>query len=279
MDVLRTGVSALGCLEQEILPGSTVAIANRLIACMPTMLFYWDQYHRQQAIDVHSDEMTMAGYLYRLLHKNKPDELHYRALDVSLILYAEHEFNASTFSARVTASTLSDFYSAVVSAIGTLRGPLHGGANEAAMRLIQSYTDVKDAKQAITRKIDNKELIMGFGHRVYREGDPRSPIIKQWAERLAAYHKDNIYMPVAACIETLMREKKNILPNLDFYSSIVYHFCGMPTVFFTPLFVISRISGWSAHIMEQRKNNKLIRPLSNYIGPEERAYVPIDKRG
>jgi len=279
MDVLRTGVSALGCVEQEILPGSTVAIANRLIACMPTMLFYWHQYHRQKNIDICVDELTTAGYLYRLLHKKTPDQEHCRALDVSLILYAEHEFNASTFAARVTASTLADFYSAVVSAIGTLRGPLHGGANEAAMQLIQSYADVKQAEHGIKSKIANKELIMGFGHRVYRNGDPRSPIIKQWAKRVAALHQDTTYIAVAERIETLMREQKNIMPNLDFYSSIVYHFCGMPTVFFTPLFVMSRITGWSAHIMEQRQHNKLIRPLSNYTGPEKRTYIPISQRG
>lgn len=279
MDVLRTAVSALGCIEYETFSGSAVSIANRLIACMPTMLIYWYQYHHRESTDSHIEETTTAGYIYHLLHRKKPDKEHARALDVSLILYAEHEFNASTFAARVTASTLSDFYSAVVSAIGTLRGPLHGGANEAAMQLINSYDNPKQAEEGIKTLIANKQLVMGFGHRVYRHGDPRSPIIKHWAKCLAELHGDTTLIPVAERIEKVMLEQKNIMPNLDFYSSIVYRFCEIPIAFFTPIFVMSRITGWAAHIMEQRQNNKLIRPLSEYIGPSQKKYIPIEKRG
>lgn len=280
VDVLRTGCSALGSFEPESPPHDQYAIANRLLACFPSMLLYWYHYHLNGTkIELVTDDESIAGYFLHLLHRKKADELHRRALDVSLILYAEHEFNASTFAARVTTATLSDMYSAIVSAIGTLRGPLHGGANEAAMDLIERFHTPDAAEAGVREMLAQKALIMGFGHRVYTTSDPRSNIIKNWSKKLSEHAKDTTLYPVSERIEKLMWDEKKLFPNLDFYSASTYHFCGIPTSMFTPLFAIARISGWAAHITEQRTNNKLIRPTSEYIGPEPRPYVPLEKRG
>lgn len=280
MDVLRTGVSLLGALEEKknLFPKD---LADRLIASTPTMLMYWYQFHlnnvRLEASK--SDEETIAGYFLELLHDKKPSEEVRKAVDVSLILYAEHELNASTFAARVTASTLSDFYSAIVSAISALRGPLHGGANEEAMRLISSFKTPAEAEKSIRKMLAEKAKIMGFGHRVYKISDPRSDIIKAWSQKLSKQVYDGFFYDISERIEKVMHEEKKLFPNLDFYSATTYHFCGIPTLLFTPVFVMSRLTGWSAHVIEQYANNRLIRPLANYIGPSPRAFVPIEKRG
>lgn len=281
MDVLRTGVSMLGTLECESDKYTNHEISDRLVACMPSILMYWYKFHKDGTkIETWStEERTIAGYFLNLLHGKKPDEDTRRCVDVSLILYAEHEFNASTFAARVTASTLSDFYSAIVSAIGTLRGPLHGGANEEAMHLIEKFKTPEEAKTAVLDMLAKKEKIMGFGHRVYTTSDPRSDIIKSWSEKLAANAHDSHLYPVSEVVEKLMWEEKKLFPNLDFYSASAYHFCGIPTPLFTPIFVLSRITGWCAHVLEQRANNRLIRPEATYVGPEPRAYVPLADRG
>lgn len=279
MDVLRTGCSLLGTLEPEDDFSQQVDIADRLLASFPSMLLYW--YHFSQSgsrINLMSHEESLAGHFLSLLHGTKPDELFRRALDVSLILYAEHEFNASTFAARVTAATLSDFYSAITSAIGTLRGPLHGGANEAAMALIEQYDTPDAAETGLREMLANKELVMGFGHRVYTSQDPRSDIIKAWSKKLAQARGNTKLYPVSERIESLMRSEKNLFPNLDFYSASAYHFAGIPTAMFTPVFVISRVTGWAAHVFEQRANNKLIRPSAEYQGPANLTYIPLEQR-
>ena len=280
MDVLRTGCSMLGTLEPEGEGHSQLDVADRLIASFGSMLAYWYHFHTHgKRIETVSDEDTIAGHFLQLLHGKKPDDKQRRVLDVSLILYAEHEFNASTFTGRVIISTMPDFYSAITGAIGALRGPLHGGANEAAMELIEKFSNPDEAEKGILVMLDKKAKIMGFGHRVYRDRDPRSDVIQQWAKELAEQHGDKRLYPVAERIDQVMRREKNLFTNLDFYSAIAYHFCGIPTPMFTPLFVISRTSGWAAHIFEQRADNRLIRPTADYIGPDERPYVPIEKRG
>ncbi len=280
MDVLRTGCSMLGTLEPESKQYKQQDVADRLIASTPSMLLYWYQFHRTgKRIKTISDENSIAGHFLYLLHDKKPSENHLRALDVSLILYAEHEFNASTFAARVTTSTESDFYSAIVAGIGTLRGPLHGGANEAAMDLISRFKNPEEAERGIHTMLANKNKIMGFGHRVYKISDPRSDIIKEWSKKLSERAEDGYLYPISERIEKVLWDEKHLFPNLDFYSATAYHFSGIPTPMFTPLFVMSRISGWSAHIIEQRSDNRLIRPDGNYIGPNPRDYVPLDKRG
>ncbi|AHE67218.1 bifunctional 2-methylcitrate synthase/citrate synthase [Legionella oakridgensis] len=279
MDVLRTGCSLLGNLEPEDNFSQQHDIADRLLAIFPGMLCYWYAYHQGREISGESDEQSTGGHFLALLHGKKPPKLHRDMMNVSLILYAEHEFNASTFAARVTAATLSDFYSSITSAIGTLRGPLHGGANEAAMELIQRFKTPDEAEQQLMVMLENKAKIMGFGHRVYKDCDPRSDIIKAWSKKLAKSQDDLLLYKISERIEEVMRREKKLFPNLDFYSASAYHYCGIPTSLFTPIFVISRITGWSAHVFEQRADNRLIRPTSEYIGPEPRPYIAIDSRG
>ena len=279
MDVLRTGCSLLGGLEPEISCDQQLAKAERLLACLPSMLLYWYRFsHDGIQIDFESSQPSMAGYFLEKLHDRKPSELHIRAMDVSLILYAEHEFNASTFTARVCTATLSDIFSAITAAIGTLRGPLHGGANEAAMELIERFQTPDEAEAGIMEMLTNKSLIMGFGHRVYTISDPRSDIIKTWAKRLSEESEDDVLFPVSQRIEEIMWREKNLFPNLDFYSASAYHFLGIPTPMFTPIFVLSRVSGWCAHVFEQRANNRLIRPGAEYIGPDETPYIALEER-
>ena len=279
MDVLRTGCSMLGTLEPERDFARQLDVADRLIAAFPTMLLYWHKYATQQRrIATATPEPSTAGHFLHLLHGAKANDLHERAMDASLILYAEHEFNASTFTARVCAATLSDFHSAVTAAIGTLRGPLHGGANEAAMELIEQFDSPQAATRAVKAMLDRKEKIMGFGHAVYRTSDPRSAVIKAWAKKLGADAGDRVLYPVSEAIEALLWEQKKLFPNLDFYSAPAYHFMGIPTPLFTPIFVCSRVAGWAAHVIEQRANNRLIRPTADYVGPESRPYLPIDER-
>lgn len=279
MDVLRTGCSALGCLEPEGQGRDQYQVADRLLTLFPSILLYWLQFHKLgRRIETQTDDQSMAGHFLHLLQGKPADDLHVRALDASLILYAEHEFNASTFATRITTSTLADFHSAITSGIGTLRGPLHGGANEEAMRLIQRFNTPDEAETGLMEMLKAKQLVMGFGHRVYKTSDPRSGVIKAWAKKLAAISGDTRIYAVSERIESVMWREKKLFPNLDFYSAAAYHFCGIPTSLFTPIFVIARTSGWSAHIMEQRSNNRLIRPTAEYIGPSPRPFVPIENR-
>ena len=279
MDVLCTACSFLGTIEQENSNFSGAAIADRLLAIFPSCLMYW--YHFQHAgkrIDTNTPTDSIAGHFLYLLTGQAPKPLVQRVLDVSLILYAEHEFNASTFAARVTTATGSDFYSAICSAIGTLRGDLHGGANEKAMELIEQFDSPEAADKGLRRMLQEKKLIMGFGHRVYSKSDPRSDIIKKWSKQLADDCHDQRLYPVSERVEKIMWDEKSLFPNLDFYSASAYHFCGIPTPMFTPVFVFARTAGWAAHILEQRANNKLIRPDAEYIGPEPKQFVLIEQR-
>lgn len=280
MDVLRTGCSFLGTIEPENDCSQQYEIADRLLALFPGMMCYWYAYHfKDQELSGYSDETTVGGHFLALLQGKKPSTIEVDMMNVSLILYAEHEFNASTFAARVTAATLSDFYSAVTSAIGTLRGPLHGGANEAAMELIERFKNADDAEAGLKHMLANKEKIMGFGHRVYTTCDPRSDIIKKWSFRLGEEQNNLDLYHISERIEEVMWSEKKLFPNLDFYSASAYHYCDIPTPLFTPIFVMSRITGWSAHIFEQRADNKLIRPTSEYIGPDSRVFPALETRG
>lgn len=280
MDVLRTGVSLLGNFEPETKGTDKYEIADRLIACMGSILLYWHKFHElHEAPSLDTQEESIAGHILHLICDCAPSHIQRSCMNTSLILYAEHEFNASTFTVRTIASTLPDFYSAICGGIGALRGPLHGGANEYAMELIQRFKTPEEAEQGILEMLNNKELIMGFGHRVYTTSDPRSAIIKKWACELSEQANDSHIYPVAERIEQVMWREKKLFPNLDFYSAVAYHFCGIPTQLFTPLFVMSRIVGWSAHLIEQRANNKLIRPISHYTGPESRTWIALENRG
>jgi 2-methylcitrate synthase len=281
MDVLRTGCSMLGTLEPEKNFSQQRDIADRLLAVFPSVLLYWHHFaHNGRRIGTEdNDEDTVGGHFLHLLHGRAPNSLQRRAMNVSLILYAEHEFNASTFNARVCAATLSDFYSAITGAIGTLRGPLHGGANEAAMELIERFDTPAEAAHGVREMLARKDKIMGFGHAVYREYDPRNAAIKALAKELSQAVGDTRLFAVSEAIEQVMWDEKKLFPNLDFYSACVYHFMGVPTPLFTPIFVMSRVAGWSAHVIEQRANNRLIRPKADYVGPAPRPYVPIEQRG
>jgi 2-methylcitrate synthase len=279
MDVMRTGCSFLGNIEPEGDFSNEMDIAERLLAIFPSILLYWYRYsHDNVRIDTETDDDSIGGHFLHMLHGEAPDELSARVMDVSLTLYAEHEFNASTFTARVAASTLTDMHSCITAAIGSLRGPLHGGANEAAMEMIEQYSSPEEAVADVLRKLAAKELIMGFGHAVYRVRDPRNAIIKEWSRKLADAKQSPTLFEVSEAVERTMKEEKNMFANADFFHASAYNYMGIPTKLFTPIFVMSRVTGWCAHVFEQRADNRIIRPGADYIGPSAQEYVPIEDR-
>ncbi|MDF5827041.1 2-methylcitrate synthase [Pseudomonas aeruginosa] len=279
MDVMRTGASVLGTLEPELSFDQQRDVADRLLAAFPAIMTYRYRFtHEGQRIDCNSDEPTIGGHFLALLHGKKPSELHVKVMNVSLILYAEHEFNASTFTARVCASTLSDLYSCVTGAIGSLRGPLHGGANEAAMELIERFSSPQEATAELLKMLGRKDKIMGFGHAIYKDSDPRNEGDQGLVEAARRRGRRQVLFAVSEAIDKTMWEQKKLFPNADFYHASAYHFMGIPTKLFTPIFVCSRTSGWTAHVFEQRANNRIIRPSAEYTGVEQRAFVPLEQR-